>query len=76
MRQINDYTIGFQETRIRIARATRDAEVVTREIAQVQATNRIGQEQIVLKQAERQMLDKDFAQYSKEKKLLTKRPND
>lgn len=70
VRQINDYTIGFQETRIRIARATRDAEVVTREIAQVKATNAIGQEQIVMKQTERQLLDKDLAQYLKEKDVI------
>jgi len=66
VRAINDYIIGFREARSRQIRAMQDAELVRREIAQGEATNKLGQEQILVRQSERQLLDSDLAQYLKE----------
>ncbi len=71
VRPINDYSIAFSETRNRIARAIQDAEAINRDIAQVQATNTVAQEQVVFRQNERQMLDKDRAQYDKELTVIS-----
>ena len=71
VRRINDYSIAFNETRIRITRALQDAESLKRNISQVQATNTVAQEQVVFRQNERQLLDKDKAQYEKEREVIT-----
>ncbi len=71
VRPINDYSIAFSETRNRTARAVQDAEAIKRDIAQVQATNTVAQEQVVFRQNERQMLDKDKSQYEKELAVIT-----
>ncbi len=71
VRPINDYSIAFGETRNRTARAIQDAEAIARDISQVQATNTVAQEQVVFRQNERQMLDKDKAQYDKELTVIT-----
>ena len=70
VRPINDYSIAFNETRNRIARAIQDAEAISRDIAQVNATNAVAQEQVVFRQNERQLLDKDKAQYDKELNVI------
>jgi hypothetical protein len=71
VRPIHDYSIAFSETRNRTARAIQDAQAIARDIGQVQATNTVAQEQVVFRQNERQMLDKDKAQYDKELAVIT-----
>ena len=71
VRPIIDYIIGFREARSRQIRATQDADLVRREIAQGEATNKLGQEQIVSRQAERQLRDADLAQYIKERDVIS-----
>jgi hypothetical protein len=70
VRPVNDYIVGFREARSRQIRAIQDADLVRREIAQGEATNKLGQEQIVNRQAERQLLDADLAQYTKERDVI------
>lgn len=70
VRPLNDYSIGFNEARFRMARTIQDAEAIKRNIAQVEATNKVAQEQVVFRQNERQLLDKDKAQYEKERTVI------
>ncbi len=66
VRRINDYTFGFKETRDQITDAIQDAAMIQREIDQTKTTNDRVQQQVVFRQTERQLLDKDQAQYEKE----------
>jgi len=75
VRPINDYIIGFREARSRQTRAVQDAELVRREIAQGESTNKLGQVQIVNRQNERQLLDSDLAQYKKEQAVIQSEAN-
>lgn len=71
VRRINDYTLGFKETRDRITDAKQDELMIQREIDQTKATNDRVQQQVVFRQNERQLLDKDAAQYKKELDVIT-----
>ncbi len=71
VRPLNDYQLGFRELKARIFKAGKDIELYTQEVAKVDATNRKGQEQIALRQAERQKLDLDLAQFTRELEMIT-----
>jgi len=71
VRPINDYSIAFNEARVRLTRALQDAELLTRQIKQVEATSKVAQEQVVVRQDERLLLDKDKSQYEKELTVIT-----
>jgi hypothetical protein len=71
VRRINDYTLGFKETRDRLTDAAQDALMFQREINQTKATNARVQQQVGFRQTERQLLDNDLAQYKKELEVIT-----
>jgi hypothetical protein len=66
VRRINDYTFGFKEIRDRITQTIQDTELIQREIDKTKATTDRVQQQVVFRQSERQLLDKDRTQYEKE----------
>jgi hypothetical protein len=71
VRPLNDYQFAFREIRERAVTARQGIDLYTRENAIIDATNKQGQEQIAFRQNERQLLDKDFAQFTKEKDVIT-----
>jgi hypothetical protein len=75
VRPIHDYTLGFKEKREQISQAEQDVAMVTRAIDQTKATNARLQEQVVFRQAERQLLDKDKGQYDKELAVINQEAN-
>ena len=70
VRPLNDYQFVFREIRERVVRARQGIDLYTYENKVVDDTNKEGQEQIAFRQAERQQLDKDFAQFTKESTFI------
>ncbi len=71
VRPLNDYQLGFREIRERAIKARQGIDLYTHENAVIEATNKEGQEQIAVRQTERQALDKDLAQFTKESTFIT-----
>lgn len=66
VRSLNDYEYAFREVRRQITAALQDAVLIQRELAEMQKSQGIADNQVRLGQDERSKLDKDFAQYKKE----------
>jgi len=66
VRQLNDYEYAFREVRRQITAALQDAVLIQRELAEMQKSQTVADNQVRLGQDERAKLDKDVAQYRKE----------
>jgi len=71
VRQLNDYEYAFREVRRQITAALQDAVLIQRELAEMQKSQGIADNQVRLGQDERSKLDKDFAQYKKELDVIS-----
>ncbi len=71
VRQLNDYEYAFREVRRQITAALQDAVLIQRELAEMQKSQGIADNQLRLGQEERSKLDKDFAQYKKELDVIS-----
>ncbi len=66
VRKLNDYDYAFREVRRRTTAAEQESLLIKREIAQVNRSIAVGDEQILARQEERKKLDKNTVQYQKE----------
>ena len=71
VRQLNDYEYAFREVRRQITAALQDAVLIQRELAEMQKSQTVADNQVRLGQDERAKLDKDVAQYRKELDVIT-----
>ncbi|MFM7927528.1 MAG: hypothetical protein ACKO9Q_07410, partial [Pirellula sp.] len=71
VRPLNDYEYAFREVRRQITAALQDAVLIQRELAEMQKSQGIADNQVRLGQEERSKLDKDFAQYKKELDVIS-----
>ena len=71
VRQLNDYEYAFREVRRQITSALQDAVLIQRELAEMQKSQTVADNQVRLGQDERAKLDKDVAQYRKELDVIT-----
>jgi len=71
VRPLNDYEYAFRELRRQITLSTQDAKLIERELAEMQKSQGLADNQVRLGQDERSKLDKDFAQYKKENDVIT-----
>jgi hypothetical protein len=70
VRSLNDYEYAFREVRRQITAALQDAVLIQRELAEMQKSQGIADNQVRLGQDERFKLDKDFAQYKRELEVI------
>ena len=75
VRPLNDYEYAFREVRRQITAALQDAKLIERELAEMQKSQGIADNQVRLGQDERAKLDKDFAQYKKELDVISSEAN-
>jgi hypothetical protein len=71
VRSLNDYEYAFREVRRQITAALQDAVLIQRELAEMQKSQGVADNQVRLGQEERSKLDKDFAQYKKELDVIS-----
>jgi len=71
VRQLNDYEYAFREVRRQITAARQDAVLIQRELAEMQKSQGIADNQVRLGQDERSKLDMDVAQYKKELDVIS-----
>jgi len=71
VRPLNDYEYAFRELRRQITLSMQDAKLIERELAEMQKSQGLADNQVRLGQDERSKLDKDFAQYKKENDVIT-----
>ncbi len=71
VRELNDYEYGFREVRRQITAALQDAQLIERELAEMNNSLRIADAERKEGERERDKLDKDFAQYKLETKIVT-----
>jgi len=71
VRQLNDYEYAFREVRRQITAALQDSVLIQRELAEMQKSQGIADNQVRLGQDERSKLDKDKSQYDKELAVIS-----
>jgi hypothetical protein len=75
VRPLNDYEYAFREVRRQITSALQDAVLIQRELAEMQKSQTVADNQVRLGQDERAKLDKDVAQYRKELDVINAEAN-
>ena len=71
VRPLNDYEYAFRELRRQITLSTQDAKLIERELAEMQKSQGLADNQVRLGQDEQSKLGMDKAQYAKENEVIT-----
>jgi hypothetical protein len=71
VRPLNDYEYAFRELRRQITLSTQDAKLIERELAEMQKSQGLADNQVRLGQDEQSKLGMDKAQYAKENEIIT-----
>lgn len=70
VRPLNDYEYAFREVRRQITASLQDVKLIKRELEVMKNSQEIVSGQVIQRQQERDKLDKDFAQYTKEHEVI------